>query len=70
MAKISRLLVVYEEDAAEDSEPKFINLSAMRRAVRAERLEEILDDLAFACQDVLARNDGQAFPPASLRPIK
>jgi hypothetical protein len=70
MAKIMRLLVVFEEDTAHGSEPRFINLPAMQRAVRPERLEELLDDLAFACRDVLARNDGQASALASLRRIK
>lgn len=70
MAKVTRLLVVYEQDTADGSEPKFINLPAMQRAVRPERLAEILDDLAFACRDVLARDDGQPAAPASLRRIK
>jgi len=34
------------------------------------RLAEILDDLAFACQDVLARNDGRPASLTSLRRIK
>jgi hypothetical protein len=70
MAKITRLLVVYEEDPAGGSEPRFINLAAMQLAVRPERLAEILDDLAFACRDVLARNNGPAHALASLRMIK
>jgi hypothetical protein len=70
VAKISRLLVVYEEDTEDGSEPRFINLPAMRRAVRPERLAELLDDLAFACRDVLAGNDGQPRAVASLRRIK
>jgi hypothetical protein len=70
MGKITRLLVVYEDDTANGAEHRFINLPAMRRAVRPERLEEILDDLTFACQDVLARNDGQAPALPGLRRIK
>jgi hypothetical protein len=70
MAKITRLLVAYEKDTADGSELRFISLPAMRQAVRAERLTEILNDLAFACQDALARSDGP--PPAvvGLRRIK
>jgi hypothetical protein len=70
MAKITRLLIVYEEDSADSSEPRLINLPAMQRTVRAERLAEILDDLVFACRDVLAGKDSQAHPPVSLRRIK
>lgn len=70
MAKITRLLVVYEDETAGGSQARFINLPAMQRAVRPERLAELLDDLVFACQDVVARNDGRASALAGLRRIK
>jgi len=70
MAKITRLLIVFEDEMAGGSQPRFINLPAMQRAVRPERLAEILEDLVFACQDVVAGDDGRPPAPAGLRRVK
>ncbi len=55
MGEIKRLALIYS-DATE--EQALIGLDELRRAMRPERLSELLEDLTMACRDVLADRDG------------
>jgi hypothetical protein len=62
--KITRVSVTYAADTADGVQHSLVGLTALRRAVRPERLAELLDDLALACEDVIAARSAR--DPATL----
>jgi hypothetical protein len=60
MAEITRVVVQFE---AEDGVSRRITLDEMRRHCRPERVEDLLDDLAVLCEDVIdGRQPGDRGP--------
>jgi hypothetical protein len=55
--KIVGVAVVWETEASAGSRQLTIDLAAMHRYCRAERVDELLDDLALLCDDVQQAQD-------------
>jgi hypothetical protein len=58
MGKIVSVQVVYEIETDEGTEAKAINLTAMRRHCRPERVDDLLDDLQVLCEDIQESREG------------
>ena len=54
MARILAVTVAYEGDAPGDPQPTLIGLSDLRQNCRAERVEDLIDDLEMLVDDVEA----------------
>ena len=54
MARILAVTVVYESDAPGDLQPTLISLPDLRQHCRAERVEDLIDDLEMLVEDVQA----------------
>lgn len=54
MARILAVTVAYESDAPGDLPPTLIGLPEMRQHCRAERVEDLIDDLEMLVEDVQA----------------
>jgi hypothetical protein len=52
--KITRVAVTYTVDTLDGPRHTFHGLAHMRRHIRPERLDELLDDLTVICEDLLA----------------
>ena len=52
MGRVVAITVAYEDGSPED--PVLIDLAQMREHCRAERVEDLLDDLTVLCEDVQA----------------
>jgi hypothetical protein len=53
--KISRISVTYTVNTSAGPRHTFHTLEAMRQHARPERVQELIDDLALICEDLLAR---------------
>jgi hypothetical protein len=51
VARILAVTVAYESDAPGDLQPTLIGLPELRRHCRAERVEDLIDDLVMLCRD-------------------
>jgi hypothetical protein len=54
VARILAVTVAYESDAPEDLRPTLIGLPELRQHCRAERVEDLIDDLEMLVEDVQA----------------
>ena len=54
MARILAVTVAYEGDAPGDLQPTLIGLPELRQHCRAERVEDLIDDLEMLVEDVQA----------------
>ena len=54
VARILAVAVAYESDAPGDLQPTLIGLPDLRQHCRAERVEDLLDDLRMLVEDVQA----------------
>ena len=54
MARILAVTVAYESDAPEEVQPTLIGLPEMRQHCRAERVEDLIEDLGMLVEDVQA----------------
>jgi hypothetical protein len=52
VARILAVTVAYEGDAPGDRQPTLIGLSDLRQNCRAERVEDLIDDLEMLVDDV------------------
>lgn len=52
--RIIAVTVCYEVDTPEGPQQTTVDLEAMRTHCRAERLDDLTDDLVVLCEDVLA----------------
>jgi hypothetical protein len=57
--KIAYLAVGWAVETSGDPQQITVDLAAMRRHCRPERVEELLDDLAMICQDVLTAQEAE-----------
>jgi hypothetical protein len=57
LGKITRVAVTYTVDTTDGPRHTFHGLAHMRRHIRPERLEELLDDLTVICEDLLAARE-------------
>jgi hypothetical protein len=53
--KITRISVTYTVNTGAGPRHTFHTLAAMRKHARPERVQELLDDLALICEELLAR---------------
>jgi hypothetical protein len=54
VARILAVTVAYESDAPEEVQPTLIGLPEMRQHCRAERVEDLIEDLGMLVEDVQA----------------
>lgn len=54
MARILAVTVAYESDAPGDLQPTLISLPELRQHCRAERVEDLIEDLGMLIEDVQA----------------
>ena len=54
MARILAVTVAYESDAPGDLQPTLISLPELRQHCRAERVEDLIEDLGMLVEDVQA----------------
>ena len=54
MARILAVTVAYESDTPEDLQPTLIGLPELRQHCRAERVEDLIDDLEMLVEDIQA----------------
>jgi hypothetical protein len=54
VARILAVTVAYANDAPEDLQPTLIGLPELRQHCRAERVEDLIDDLELLVEDVQA----------------
>jgi hypothetical protein len=54
VARILAVTVAYESDAPGELQPAMVGLAEMRKHCRAERVEDLLEDLLMLCQDIQA----------------
>jgi hypothetical protein len=52
VARILAVTVAYESDAPADMQPTLIGLPELRQHCRAERVEDLIDDLGMLVEDV------------------
>jgi hypothetical protein len=55
--KITRIAVTYTMDTPDGPRHTFHGLAHMRRHVRPERVNELLDDLAVICEELVAARE-------------
>ena len=67
VARILAVAVAYESDAPGDLQPTLIGLPELREHCRAERVEDLLDDLGMLVEDVQA---GHVAPGRALSVIR
>jgi hypothetical protein len=61
--RIVAITVAYESDMPGDLQPMLIGLTDMRDYCRAERVEDLLDDLVVLCEDVQAGRQPEGSGP-------
>ena len=54
MARILAVTVAYESEAPGEVQPTLIGLPELRQHCRAERVEDLIEDLGMLVEDVLA----------------
>jgi hypothetical protein len=54
VVRIVAVTVAYESDAPTDLQPVLVGLADMREHCRAERVDDLLDDLFMLCEDIQA----------------
>ena len=54
VVRIVAVTVAYESDAPTDLQPVLVGLADMRKHCRAERVDDLLDDLLMLCEDIQA----------------
>jgi hypothetical protein len=54
VVRIVAVTVAYESDAPADLQPVLVGLADMRKHCRAERVDDLLDDLLMLCEDIQA----------------
>lgn len=54
MVRIVAVTVAFESDAPGDLQPVLVGLTQMREHCRAERVDDLLDDLLMLCEDIQA----------------
>jgi hypothetical protein len=59
VGRIVAITVAYEDGGPED--PTLIGLADMREHCRAERIEDLLDDLLILCEDVQAGRQPESY---------
>jgi hypothetical protein len=67
VARILAVTVAYESDAPGDLQPTLIGLPELRQHCRAERVENLLDDLGMLVEDV---QDAHVAPGRALSVIR
>ncbi len=63
--RILAITVCYETDTPRGPEQTMVDLEAMLRHCRPERVEDLLEDLTLLCEDVVARRQ----PEGPGRPV-
>ena len=69
--RIVHLSVSWATDTSVGAQQTTVDLAAMRRHCRPERMEELLDDLVMICQEVRAGQDAEgAAARRSVAPLR
>ena len=68
--RILAITVCYETDAPGRPEQTMVDLEAMLRHCRPERVEDLLEDLTLLCEDVVARRQPEGSGRPVLAPIR
>lgn len=67
MARILAVTVAYDSDAPGEVQPMLIGLPELRQHCRAERVEDLIDDLEMVIEDVQAARVAPAMALSVIR---